>query len=90
MIGQSASGLAWQSGTTTVLDGEPSKKVQVHQVWQGESRSVVAEYEDEQDLVKRYKPNLGRDERILVRKTGQVPRYVPVRQYIEEVKARKQ
>jgi hypothetical protein len=72
------------------VDGEPSKKVQVHQVWQGESRSVVAEYEDEEDLVKRYKPNLGRDERILVRKTGQVPRYVPVRQYIEEVKARKQ
>ena len=69
-------------------DGEPSKKVQVHQVWQGEFRGVVAEYEDEQDLVKRYKPNLGRDERILVRKTGQVPRYVPVRQYIEKVKAR--
>jgi len=66
------------------VDGKSSKKVQWHQVSQGESRGVVAEYEDEQDSVKRYKPNLGRDERILVRKMGQVPRY------IEEVKARKQ
>jgi hypothetical protein len=53
------------------------------------TRGIVAEYEDEDDLLKRYKPNVGRDERILVRKMGQAPKYVPVRQYIEEVKARK-
>ena len=34
------------------IDGEPSRKVRVHQMYNGEERGVVAEYEDEDDLLK--------------------------------------
>jgi hypothetical protein len=71
------------------VEGEPSRKINIHNYHGGTSRGVVDVYEDEDDLLKRYKPRTDRDERILVRKKDKPPEYVPVRKYIEEIKARR-
>jgi hypothetical protein len=70
------------------VDGKPSTKVQVHQMHQGEARGVVAEYENEDEALK-HRPNLGRSEAVLVRKKGERPRYVPIQEYLRDLKARK-
>ncbi len=65
-----------------VVHGKPSRKIRVHNYHNGTSVAVVAEFDDEEDFLIRYKPHLARDERILVRKRDKPAEYVRVRDYI--------
>lgn len=71
------------------IDGEPCRKVRVHQMNGRDAVRVVAEYEDEDDLLRRHRVRLDRLEAVLVRKRGQQARFVPIREYLDELKARK-
>ena len=75
-------------GEPYIIDGKPSTKVRVYQMYNGEERGVVAEYENEDEALK-HKPNVGRQEAVLVRKKGEAPRYVPIQNYLRELKAKK-
>ena len=50
-----------------VVEGEASKKVLVHQMHEGKAFKVVAEYENEDEVLK-HPVNLGRQEAVLVRR----------------------
>ena len=71
------------------IDGQPSTKVQVHQMWQGKARRIVAEYESENQLLANHRPRMDRVEAVLVRRAGQSPRYLPIQEFMKELKERK-
>jgi hypothetical protein len=71
------------------IEGEVSRKVNVHNMWDGESRGIVVTYESEDDLLERHVPNHGRHEAVLVRKRDQKPRYVPINEFMDGLRARK-
>ena len=71
------------------IEGKLDRKVRVYQMNGRDSVGIAAEYDDDDDLLKRHRVRLDRHEAVLVHKRGQPARYVPVREYLEELKARK-
>jgi hypothetical protein len=55
---------------------------------QNEAAKVLAEYEDEDDLLRKHKPNLGRCEAVLVLRKGRSHRYVPIQEYLKDLMER--
>jgi hypothetical protein len=71
------------------VDGEPSRKVSVHDVRGGKDYGVVVEFDDQDEFLSKHVQNHGWSEHVLVRKRDQAPRWVPVEEYKKELRARK-
>jgi hypothetical protein len=60
------------------IEGEPYRKVRVYQMGERGAVGVVAEYEDDDDPLRRHRQRLDRHEAVLVRKVGEQVRLLPL------------
>jgi hypothetical protein len=71
------------------IDGEPSRKVRVHDVRDGRDLGVIAEYEDEDAFLASHHARLDKSEHVLVRKLREGPKWVRVGEYAKILRERK-